>query len=240
MTGPPVTEVDAYLPATDFDALLAAMGLQLDPARAAAAAAAGAAAYRPIPAAPPPAARVLLVPNRASAKGALTTALPWFAAMGIIMLVAGLFAALGLFETMAGQMACCGIAFAVLLGGIVLTFVRGSRTPRPALALEIDAYGVRVVDLARSALVAQAPLAHVRVEPSQHTYSGRGTYTMPVLFVMVPGFPTALVIGVPDLRFSWQGKVPRSSPADYVVGSPDWLTLVERFGVRPRLAIGPG
>ena len=76
-------------------------------------------------------------------------------------------------------------------------------------------------------------------------------WTTPVLVVRVPGLEplsigcrdstagvgTFMVTGTVPTRFSWHGKIPKriNEPADYVVSSPDWLTLVGKFGLAPYL-----
>jgi hypothetical protein len=36
-------------------------------------------------------------------------------------------------------------------------------------------------------------------------------------------------------RFEWRGDVHREKSPDYLVSGADWLTLVEAFGLAPRL-----
>jgi hypothetical protein len=221
LDAPGVQSVDAYMPAAEFEALLALL---------------------PAPqAAPDPHAtvRCLLVPNRASARGSLSVMLPWLLTMAAVGLLSAVFAALDVFDTPAGQTTAGVLCAVLVVAGLVVTAVRGSRTPQPSVALDLGPHDARVVDLATGRTLAAAPLGHVTATPARHVYGGRMRYAMPVLVVTVPGAPP-LTIGIPDLRYSWAGEPRDHGAASYVVGGADWLALVERLGARPFLNVGPG
>ena len=225
---PAVESVDAYMPAADFDALLAALGSGPGPA------------FAPAEAAAPAVIRCSLTPNRASGKGAMAMMLPWILTMVVIGVVSGVSGALGLFDSAVGQLAITTLAVVLIVVGIVATMIRSMRRPQPVLEIELDAHDLRVIDLASRRVVAAAPLSHVMCERCRHTYTGRSSFTMVVLLVQVPGMPHAITIGIPDLRFSWAGPSHDKGAAAYVVGGPDWFTLVDRLGARPYLQVARG
>jgi len=109
-------------------------------------------------------------------------------------------------------------------------------TPRPSLAIDVGPDVISVVDARTNAPISRTPLQQVRAIPAIHTYSGRVTYTMPVLVVQAPGVKP-LSIGIPDFRFSWRGKVPTQPPPRYVVSGADWRTLVDALGLSPILEV---
>src|SRR5262249_22819678 len=103
--------------------------------------------------------------------------------------------------------------------------------------------------------IASAPIAQVTATPAASTRSMAymGTMSTPVLVVGVPN-SQPLSIGCPDFagpagatwsgrtklsyRFSWRGEVPAGQEPEFVVSDADWLTLVEKFGLSPRLEDG--
>lgn len=115
----------------------------------------------------------------------------------------------------------------------------GEKLGVPPLVVELERDGLRVFDARSGAPVTAAHYAHVQATAAQHTYSGKSSFTMPILVIAVPG-AAPFHVGIPDLRFSWSGDVKRVAAAPYVVGGADWLALVERLGLRPALKIGPG
>jgi hypothetical protein len=237
MDAPVVQTVDAYLGADDFARLLA----MLPPSWAA--------VNRVAPQAPlrsaTPGYAVLcvpLVPNRASASATFSTILPWFAAMAFTVVVAGVFGALGVTDSLAGQFVAIALSLAAMIAGIVFTFVRSRRTPQAARILEIDSQMLRLLDAGTSAPVLASPLHLTRVAVGTKRYRGRGVvWDAAVIVITVPGSRRALTVGVPDMRFTWTGNDVRGvGAAEYVVGGADWLALVDRLGLRPRLVIGQG
>jgi DNA-binding beta-propeller fold protein YncE len=127
--------------------------------------------------------------------------------------------------------------------------------PQPGLAIDVGDDVISVIDLKTNAPIASAPIAQVTATPAASTRSipRMGTMTTPVLVVAVPD-SQPLTIGCPDYagpptatwsgstklayRFSWRGEVPAEQEPAYVVSDPDWLTLVEKFGLAPRLEDG--
>jgi sugar lactone lactonase YvrE len=124
--------------------------------------------------------------------------------------------------------------------------------PRSSLAIDVGDDEISVVDLKSNARIASAPSAQVTATPAASTRSipRMGAMTTPVLVVGVPN-SEPLTVGCPDFagppqstrsgktklsyRFAWRGEVPAEQEPAYVVSDPDWLTLVEKFGLAPRL-----
>ena len=229
LDAPPVEKVDAYVTPAELDAILASLpSLGGHPSPA---------GFAPPPV--PAVVRCMLTPNRGSMKGGLSTALPWFLAMGVasvLGVVAGALDAPSSPGVIAALMVVIGL---VLVAGLVGTVVRSMRRPTPALVVQLEAEGLRLLDAKTGASVTAARYVHVQGLPAQHTYSGRSSYTMPMLVLLVPG-TKPLTLGIPDFRYSWLGDVRKEGAAEYVVGGADWLTLVERFGVRHLLKVGAG
>jgi len=127
--------------------------------------------------------------------------------------------------------------------------------PQPSLAIEVGDDAISVIDLESNAPIASAPLAQVTATPAAHTRSvpRMGTMSTPVLVVGVPN-SQSLTIGCPDYagppqatwsgstrlsyRFSWRDEVRAEHEPEFVVSDPDWLTLVEKFGLAGRLEDG--
>lgn len=124
--------------------------------------------------------------------------------------------------------------------------------PQPSAAIDLSEGAISVVDLGsdlkRDTVTASAPVAQVTVTAAQCTRSipRAGTQNTPVLNVQIANSPP-LRIGCPDLarppqatwgggakltsRFSWRGGVPQEKEPGFVVSEPDWLQLVETFGL---------
>lgn len=229
LDAPGIDTVDAFMPAADFDALVACLPApwavaNRDPMRSPA-------GVQPV--------RCSLVPNRASGKAAVAMILPWMITIAACGGVGALLAALGVYDSPAGQAVGTGVVIALAVAGLAVTVVRSMRTPTPALVVEMDARELRVLDLKTGRLLAACPVAGAAASPARHVYRGRTSYTMPVLVLTVPG-SKPLTVGIPDYRFSWRGKVNDLGSPAYVVGGADWLALVERLGVRQELVVGPG
>ena len=224
----PVENVDAYVAAAELDAILASLPSH------------GPHAPHALAASPVPAVvRCMLTPNRGSMKGGLSTALPWFVAMGVASVLGVVAGALDAPSSPVAMTVLMVVIALVLGASLVGTVVRSMRRPTPALVVQLEAEGLRVLDAKTGASVTAARYVHVQGLPAQHTYSGRTSYTMPMLVLLVPG-AKVITLGIPDFRYSWLGDVRKEGAAEYVVGGADWLTLVERFGVRPRLKVGEG
>jgi len=124
------------------------------------------------------------------------------------------------------------------------------RGPRPDLVVDLGRDTLTVTDPSSNALMASAALAQVTAKPANHTRT-RGDnpdVVYPVLVVDVPGMQP-LVIGSLAIggdfmdgwnhRFAWRGNV-RSLPSDsghppYALLGEDWLTLVDKLGLTPKL-----
>lgn len=125
----------------------------------------------------------------------------------------------------------------------------------PALAIDLGDDAIQVIDLTTNALIASARLAQVTATPKEHTVYRdsvfRETPSWPVLVVGVPGVQP-LTIGPLPLGFesypnmirrgrygiqgsSWRIAVPTAKYPSHVVTNAEWQTLVERFGLAPRL-----
>lgn len=122
-------------------------------------------------------------------------------------------------------------------------------------AFDFGEDAISVIDLATNARITSAPLRHVKATAAASTRSMPriGPMTTPVLIVTVPG-TRQFTIGCPNLdgaplytltgktklhyRFSWVGEVAVKEEPAFVVSDPHWLTLVDKFGLAPRLADG--
>ena len=120
------------------------------------------------------------------------------------------------------------------------------------LAIDVSDDAIAVIDLKTNALIASAPPAQITAKPAECTRSMPrvGKMTAPVLVVGIPDSPP-LTIECPDFagpplvtwkgrtkftyRFAWRDEVPDEQGPAYVIGDADWLTLVEKFGLAPRL-----
>lgn len=220
---PPVERVDAYVTAAELDALLAAVPALTSHAQAST----------------PDILRCTLTPNHASTKNTFAIALPWIAVLAVVALLGGIFGALDLATSLGAQLAFCAVALVLVAGGIALTARRAMRRPAPTLVVELDPAGIRVLDATTHAVLVAAPPEQIQAFAAEHTYTGRGTYTMPMVVLRVAG-ARELTLGVPDFRFSWHSDAQAYRTAEYVVGPADWLTLTERLGLRHLLTIGVG
>ncbi len=127
-----------------------------------------------------------------------------------------------------------------------------AKPPQPSLAIDVGEDAISLIDLKRDARTASAPIAQVKATPAESTRSvpSMGSLTTAVLLVQVAG-ARPLTIGCPDwagpatttwggstkmsYRFAWRGEArPVQEPA-FVVSDPDWLTLVEKFGLASRM-----
>jgi hypothetical protein len=132
------------------------------------------------------------------------------------------------------------------------------------LAIDVDADGIRVVDYGSNTLITSARVDQVTAEPATYQYRRWAMLGLPsagqvldrvetrylsVTPEMVVSLPemTDLTIACRDVagvsefrqRFSWRAPVQQriNDPADYAVSAADWLLLVEKFGLTPRLEI---
>ncbi|HTI77692.1 MAG TPA: hypothetical protein VL634_22015 [Mycobacterium sp.] len=129
-------------------------------------------------------------------------------------------------------------------------FLWDFRAARPDLVIDLGRDALRVTDPSSNAPIASASLAQVTAKPANHTRyrSDAPDVVYPVLVVEVPGVQPlvigSLAIGGDFLdgwnaRFTWRGNVP-ALPSDsghppYALSGEDWLTLVDKFGMTPRL-----
>jgi sugar lactone lactonase YvrE len=125
--------------------------------------------------------------------------------------------------------------------------------PQPGVAIDVGDDAISVIDLTSNARLASASLAQVTATPAASTRSvpRMGVLTTAVLVVRVAN-SQPLTLGCPDwagppqaswsgtrtkltYRFAWRGEVPAEEEPAFVVSDADWLTLVEKFGLAPRL-----
>ena len=124
--------------------------------------------------------------------------------------------------------------------------------PQAGLAIDVGEDAIVVIDLTSNSRVASAPLARVTATPAESTRSvpRMGSLTTAVLVVQVAD-SQPLTIACPDwagpptttwggntkmaYRFAWRGEVPSEEEPAFVVSDADWLTLVDKFGLAPRL-----
>lgn len=191
---PPVQYPGAWMPASDFDELLIAVGRR-----------SGLGVRAPAPGTPT---RCSLIPCP-----------NWFFS-----------------DTLSGSLAALSKPFKLGFSG------RAQSAP-PALALDVDDDGVRVIDPATEAVLASARLAQVTATPAIYTYYRKSGLTMPVMVVRIPGLQERLQANRPltiscrDGRFSWGTQVPSEPAPAFVVSGADWRTLAEKFGLAPYLAV---
>lgn len=207
LEAPPCADVHVTLPLDAFVALLARLGLPAVPPHG------------------PRAVRCLLMPNP-SARG-LRAMIPWLGTIVLAGLAAFGLDAAGLTSTPFGRDLTTGITIALVIGGLVLTIVVGTRGGR--LTLELDGPEVRVRDPRTGRVLASAPRPWVSRSCAVWRFSSRGaTYAYPVIVVTVPGHaPIALCTF--DLGFVWPGAVPSVGAPRYVVGALDWRELVAQL-----------
>ena len=132
------------------------------------------------------------------------------------------------------------------------------------LAIDVAANGIRVFDHSSNTLIGSAGLEQLTAEPATYQYRRWGWYGLPSagqileragtqylsvtpeMVVRLPGMEELTiacrdVAGVSEFRqrFSWRGPVQQrvNHPADFAVSAADWLVLVEKFGLTPRLEI---
>jgi hypothetical protein len=118
---------------------------------------------------------------------------------------------------------------------------------KPLLAIDLGRDAIWVMDPNTNALVASACLAQASATPAKREWQQwLATVAVPVLVVCVPGLHRLTIgcVAIPTrsfprrttFRFSWRGAVQHeeNDPAYWVTGA-DWLRLVEKFGLAPRL-----
>jgi hypothetical protein len=132
------------------------------------------------------------------------------------------------------------------------------------LAIDVDADGIRVVDYSSNTLITSARPDQVTAEPATYQYRRWAMFGLPSagqvldrveaqylsvtpeMVVSLPGMAELTIAcrdgaGVSEFRqrFSWRSPVKQriNDPADYAVSAADWLLLVEKFGLTPRLEI---
>jgi hypothetical protein len=124
-----------------------------------------------------------------------------------------------------------------------------------SLAIDVDAQGIRVIDLGTNAQIASAMNGQWTATPATYQYNGPGMLSAggllahalsatPEVVINLAGMPP-LTIACRDVaggsylqgRFSWRGDVPQkvNDPAEYTVLAVDWQILVEKFGLAPYL-----
>jgi hypothetical protein len=219
----PVVEVDAILPASQFEALLAELPSWVFRAR-------WDAASFPAPL------RVELTSNPWSTRHVLGTMLPWLSTIALLIVLTVPLEAAGISENPLGRAVTTPLMIALVVAGMVLTVVRARRRRR-GLELELGEHEIRLLDSKRGAVLVATPLSTVQVARGRHVSSGRGASSdMPTLRLRLsPAHEVS--VGVYDTRYGWSDVAPRVSAPRWVIGPPDWNTLVERLGVRPFLVV---
>ncbi|WP_029114550.1 hypothetical protein [Mycobacterium sp. URHB0044] len=127
-----------------------------------------------------------------------------------------------------------------------------SSLPNPSIAVDVGEDAISVIHLNNSAPAVSAPLNRVRAQPAHWIFrEGEKGSRFPrvALVLRIPDMET-LSIGCPVARGLGWGRVPRESsdrfawrvntldwqePPAYWVSATDWLTLVETFGLTPKL-----
>lgn len=128
---------------------------------------------------------------------------------------------------------------------------------RASLAVDVDAYGLRVVDLVNNTQVTSAGNGQWTATPATYQYrgpwyrmlsverflvfaAGQRLSVTPEMVIHLAGMPPLRIAcrdaaGVSYFkgRFAWRGDVPQlvNDPADYAVTAADWQVLVEKLGL---------
>jgi hypothetical protein len=214
LDGPAVRSVDCQLPAADFDALVAALGV-----------ARGTAGPLVIP----------LVASTQSAGGVFRMMLPWLATMA----VAGAFGLIvgtvgeSLTATPAGTIVIGGVTAAIVVGGLALTIVRSIRVRRPDRELRVLEHDLVLAKVGGDELV-RVGWASVGVEAWNHRFgTGAGRFELPVLELALDG--VRLRIGAWDQRLAWPEGTRRGRGPRWLVGAPQWPRLVEKLKKHGRM-----
>jgi hypothetical protein len=214
LDGPASRGVDCQLPAADFDALVAALGVRK-----------GAAGPLVMP----------LVRSSQSAGGMLRMMAPWLATMA----VAGGFGLIvgtvgeSLTATPAGNLVIGGVTAAIVVGGLVLTIVRSMRVRRPDRELRIEEHDLVLAKIGGDEL-ARAGWASVTAEPRTYRFgTGAGRFEMPVLELAIDR--VQLRIGAWDQRLAWPEGTRRGRGPRWLVGAPQWPRLVEKLKKHGRM-----
>ena len=227
LSAPVAEDVDAYLPAVDFEALLGALAQ---------------AGFAPAHADPraftSATAELALLPNRTAGRGLLSLMAPWLGTLAVLTALGPLLGLAGLGETPVGRAVMGGIAIAVIVAGLGLTIARSLRHA-PALTLRLEGNTLTLVEPADRRVLSTAALHATRAQTLRHRIRTRGgALQIPTLSVQLPGRPM-LTIGLYDGRFDWLGDAPLTGAPRYLVGAPDWLVLTQALGVGARLTQQP-
>ncbi|AKT41263.1 hypothetical protein [Chondromyces crocatus] len=219
MSAPPVDSVDVFLPADAFDALLACVSSATVAPRA---------ASGPW--------RCALLPSTISPRNLLATMAPWLGSVVLTGVVSMALAALGGLDSGLGRMIALPLLGVILVAGLVLTVTRSMRKG-PALEIEVDPRELRLRDPGTGRVLAAAPPSAIATARGVYRVYSRGAvFDYATLALRIPGHED-VILYVQDTRFGWGDAVQRGSAPAYVVGPPDWITLVEMFGARPFLVV---
>jgi hypothetical protein len=216
-----VTRVDYFLPAGDFDRLLASLP---SPGFA----------TGPVPPGDVGVHRLLLTPYRPAAD-AVRAVLPWGLTIVACGGVVALGAALGLEDRPWGRLLLLVLVGVVFVAGVLATMVtarrRTGQTPPPTRVLEVGAGRLRILERETGAPLASVALRDVTVR--------RIVEDLPTLSLEIPGYGR-LTISAPGLwsDTSWTDAAIdwRVAPLTHHVGSGDWMLLVELLGQRGYLS----
>lgn len=216
LDAPPAEGVDVYLSSADFDALLALLP---------------AVAIAMPTAAPLAVVRCPLLPNPASPRRTFAMMAPWLGTIVVVTVLSGVLDTFGVFDSATGQAIATPFIFAILLGGIVLTAVVSARRSA-AFELELDDREIRLRNPKTGRIVASTPRHAIAPRRWKHHVSARNmSFEYPAIGLMMPN-GDEITIGVYDSRFGWSDTAARGGAPRYIVGVPDWYSLVERCGVR--------
>ncbi len=197
LDGPRTQLVDCHLPAPEFDALVALLGVQPGPVAAGL--------------------TFELVPPRRP----LRTMAPWLLTM-VFTAVVGL----GLSALAISPMAIGVVSVIILVGGLVATMLDWWRIREPIHELRLGSEGIALAEPSGQERQ-RAPWQAVRAVPTTGIMRMKGgPFVYPTLELTL-GVATPIVVGAWDRSLAWTDPMERRRRTpDWLVGSADWPRLV--------------
>jgi hypothetical protein len=176
----------------------------------------------------PPDARTLaidLIPSMTSLRGVLERSAPWFSAIALAALLGALASAFHFERSQTAIVLVEGLAFSIVLGGLMLTLRRDRRPPPARYRLLLEQQHVLLED--RRARAGSADRCGPPLGATRHYYRSSGRYArveIPTLCLRWPNGKTT-VIGVWRTNLHWAERVPRLWRLHYLIGPEEWRRL---------------
>lgn len=159
---------------------------------------------------------------------AFQTMRPWLLTIAFLAVV-GPLGAMSIGDTQVGGAVMTVVSVVAIVIGIVTTVRQSLRAPLPFL-LEVHDRGLTLRDV-KNAIVFDSPRNGLTVSPGRHVVRARSyQWSLPTIVLQTPG-GKRWTLAVWDQRFAWHHPVPKSRSPRFLVGTPDWLTLLEHLGV---------